>query len=98
MIIQCRLPQDFAGNFIYSLDSSSSDLDSTPVVRLYPDVFGEVISLPPKREIDFRIDLIPGARPVVLPPRRMASHEKVELGKQIEDLSSKGLIRPSFSK
>lgn len=40
---------------------------------------------------------IPGARPVVLPPRRMAPWEKIELRKQIQDLSSKGLIRPSFS-
>ena len=98
LIIQCRMPHDFAGNFIYSLDSSPVNLQSTRVVKFYPDVFGEVTALPPKREIDFRIDLIPGARPVVLPPRRMAPREKVELRKQIEDLSSKGLIRPNYSK
>ena len=96
-VIQCRMPRDFAGSFIYSLDSASGDLHSTHVVKLFPDVFGEVTALPPKREIDFRIDLIPGARPVVLPPKRMAPREKVELAKQIEDLFSKGLIRPSHS-
>ena len=97
LVINCQLPQDCAGSFIFSLDSKAGDLESTLIVRDFADVFWEVTSLPPKREIEFRIDLIPGARPVVLPPRRMAPKEKAELRKQIEDLSSKGLIRPSFS-
>ena len=58
-------------------------------------MFGEANSLPPPWEIEFRIDLIPGARPVVLPPRRMAPKEKVELNVRIEDLFAKGLIRRS---
>ena len=55
------MPQDFAGSFIYSLDSAPGDLHLTCVVKLFSDVFGEVTSLPLKREIDFRIDLILGA-------------------------------------
>ena len=53
--------------------------------------------MPPQREIEFRIDLIPNARPVVHPIRRMTPKEKEELGDQTHQLLWKGLIRPSFS-
>ena len=66
-------------------------------MQRYPDVFGEVTSLPTHREIEFRIDLLPDARAVVLPTRRMALKEKAELKTQVEDLLEKGLIRRSQS-
>ena len=97
LVIGCKHPQDCAGSFLFSLEAHISDLSSTRVVQHFADVFGEVTSLPPHREIEFRIDLIPGARPVVLPPRRMAPMEKKELKAQIEDLFAKGLIRRSQS-
>lgn len=53
--------------------------------------------MPPQREIEFCIDLIPITRPVVLALRRMSPKEKVELRIQIEGLFSKGLIRRSHS-
>ena len=59
-------------------------------------MFEEVENLPPQREIEFRIDLIPNARPVVHPIRRMDPKEKEELGSQTRELLWKGLIRPSF--
>ena len=62
-------------SFLYSLDSSSSELDSVPIVRDFPDVLEEIRRLSPKREIDFRIYLTENAKPVALPVRHMASRK-----------------------
>ncbi|GKD32922.1 hypothetical protein Tco_1248431 [Tanacetum coccineum] len=53
--------------------------------------------LPPSREIEFRIDLIPGAMPVVKYPYRLAHSEMEELSSQLKELQDKGFIRPSSS-
>jgi len=69
-----------------------------PVVREFEDVFpGEVLGLPPRREVEFSIDLVLGAGPVSIAPYRMARAELVELKKQIEELLEKQFIRPSAS-
>jgi len=61
-----------------------------PVVREFEDVFpGEVPGLPPRREVEFSIDLVPGADPVSIVPYRMALAELVELKRQIEELLQK---------
>ena len=68
------------------------------MVNEYPDVFpDEVPGLPPSRDVDFSIDLIPGAGQVSMAPYRMAPAELAELKKQIEDLLEKKFIRPSTS-
>ncbi|KAL8120797.1 hypothetical protein AgCh_017831 [Apium graveolens] len=56
-----------------------------------------VAGLPPDREIEFSIDLIPGAEPVSKAPYRMAPIEMKELAKQLQELLDKGVIRPSVS-
>ena len=53
--------------------------------------------MPPDRDIDFCIDLEPGTRPISIPPYRMAPAELRELKEQLQDLLSKGFIRPSIS-
>nr|GEV40352.1 putative reverse transcriptase domain-containing protein [Tanacetum cinerariifolium] len=53
--------------------------------------------LPLVREIEFRIDLIPGALPVVKSPYRLAPSEMQELSNQLKELQEKGFIRPSHS-
>jgi len=69
-----------------------------PVVREFEDVFPkEVPGLPPRREVEFSIDLVPGAGPVSIGPYRMAPVELVELKKQIKELLEKQFIRPSAS-
>ena len=61
-----------------------------PVVREFPEVFPKDISgLPPEREIEFSIDLVPGAGPISLAPYRMSPIELVELKKQLEELLDK---------
>nr|KYP37980.1 Transposon Ty3-G Gag-Pol polyprotein [Cajanus cajan] len=68
------------------------------VVEDFTEVFpDEVPGLPPTREIEFSIDLVPGARPVSVAPYRMALAELVELKGQLEELLEKQLVRPSVS-
>ncbi|XP_062170374.1 uncharacterized protein LOC133876106 [Alnus glutinosa] len=73
-------------------------LEDIPVVCEYPDVFAEVTTgLPPDREIEFAIDLMPRTQPIHKAPYRMAPSELKELKKQLEDLLDRGFIRPSVS-
>ncbi|KAJ0603514.1 putative nucleotidyltransferase, Ribonuclease H [Helianthus annuus] len=69
-----------------------------PVVREYPEVFPEDLpGLPPQRQVEFHIDLVPGAAPVAKAPYRLAPSEMQELSTQLQELLDKGFIRPSFS-
>ena len=73
-------------------------IQNIPIVNEYSDVFpDEVLGLPPSRDVDFTIDLVPSAGIVFMTPYRMAPAELVELKKQIEDLLEKKFIRPSAS-
>ncbi|GJZ85537.1 putative reverse transcriptase domain-containing protein [Tanacetum coccineum] len=68
------------------------------VVRNFPEVFLDDLSgLPPNREIEFRINLIPGAIPVAKSPYQLAPSEMEELSGQLKELQDKGFIRPSSS-
>ena len=61
-----------------------------PVVHEFEDVFpDEVPGLPPNREVEFSIDLVPGTGPVSMALYRMTLTELVELKKQIEELMEK---------
>ena len=53
--------------------------------------------MPPQREIDFTIDLIPGTGAISKAPYRMAPKEMEELKSQLEELLDKGYVRPSVS-
>ncbi|KAJ9535388.1 hypothetical protein OSB04_un001497 [Centaurea solstitialis] len=69
-----------------------------PVVSEYPDVFPDDLpGVPPERQVEFRIDLVPGAAPIAKAPYRLAPPEMQELSKQLEELLDKGFIRPSTS-
>nr|CAH67761.1 H0124E07.8 [Oryza sativa] len=73
-------------------------LSEIPTVREFGDVFPEELpGMPPKREIEFRIDLAPGTTPLYKRPYRMAANELAEVKKQLEELKEKGYIRPSTS-
>jgi hypothetical protein len=59
-------------------------IQDIPVVRDFPDVFPEdVLGLPPVRQVEFRIDLVPGAAPVAKAPYRLAPAEMQELSNQL---------------
>ena len=68
------------------------------VVRDYLDVFpDELPGMPPKCEVEFHIDLIPGTRLVAIAPYRLSRPFQEELRKQLNDLLLKKLIRQSVS-
>ena len=69
-------------------------VDEIPVVREFPD---DIAGLHSDREVEFTIDLIPGTEPISIPPYRMAPAKLRELKAQLEELLSKGFIRPSIS-
>ena len=69
----------------------------TSTVCDYLDVFSkELPGLPPQREIEFAIDVVPCATPTSITPYRMASVELKELKLQLQELLEKGFIRPSL--
>ena len=68
------------------------------MVEEFSDIFpDELPRLPPDREIEFCIDLIPRVQPVSIPPYKMASTESIELRKQLDELLEKGFIRSNAS-
>ena len=77
---------------------NSKKMEEVAVVREFLDVFPEEFpGLPPKREVDFDIELVPGTAPILIAPYRMAPVELAELKKQLQELLDKGFIRPSVS-
>ncbi|GJZ31076.1 putative reverse transcriptase domain-containing protein [Tanacetum coccineum] len=79
-------------------ESKEKRLEDVPVIRDFPEVFpDELPGLPPPRQVEFRIDLIPGAAPVARAPYHLAPSEMKELSKQLQELLEKGFIRPSSS-
>ncbi|KAJ0542764.1 putative nucleotidyltransferase, Ribonuclease H [Helianthus annuus] len=80
------------------INTKSKELQDISVVSEYPDVFPEELpGLPPDREVEFRIHLIPGTTPIAKAPYRLAPTEMLELKKQLDELLSKGFIQPSSS-
>jgi hypothetical protein len=79
-------------------EGKKKTVSDIPVVREYPDVFPEDLpGIPPNRQVEFKIDLVPGAAPIAKAPYRLALPEMQELSKQLEELLEKGFIRPSSS-
>jgi hypothetical protein len=73
-------------------------VEEVPVVCEYPDVFPEDLpGMPPDRDLEFIIDLMPGTAPIAKRPYRMVANELEELKKQLRELQEKGYIRPSSS-
>ncbi|GJV35896.1 putative reverse transcriptase domain-containing protein [Tanacetum coccineum] len=71
-----------------ALKSAKEDeprLSNISVVREFEDVFPEDLSgLPPQRQVEFRIDLVPGATPIAKSPYRLAPSEMQELSETKE--------------
>ena len=72
--------------------------EDIPILQDFLDVFPEeILGLPPKRDLDFTIELIPRAVPNSKDPYRMNILELNELKLQLQDLIDKHYIRPSAS-
>jgi hypothetical protein len=75
-----------------------TSLNEISVVQEYPDVFpNDLPGMPPDRDIEYIIELLPGTPPISKRPYRMPVNELVELKKQIAELQSKGFIHPISS-
>ncbi|KAA3488076.1 reverse transcriptase [Gossypium australe] len=84
----------------YVIDSKVTEkkIESVPIVGEYPDVFSKELSgLPPIREVEFGIELVLGTTPILIAPYRMAPIELKELKAQLQELTDRGFVRPSFS-
>ncbi|GJT71915.1 putative reverse transcriptase domain-containing protein [Tanacetum coccineum] len=83
---------------LMSPKASEKKQEEIVVVRDFPNVFPDDLSgLPPIQEIEFRIELTPGATPVAKSPYRLAPSELEELSGKLKELQDKGFIRPSLS-
>ncbi|GJR01278.1 putative reverse transcriptase domain-containing protein [Tanacetum coccineum] len=73
-------------------------LEDVQIIRNFPEVFPEDFpSLPPTRQVEFQIYLIPGAAPVARAPYRLAPSKLKELSEKLKELFDKGFIRPISS-
>ncbi|GJX25650.1 putative reverse transcriptase domain-containing protein [Tanacetum coccineum] len=78
--------------------SDEKRLEDIPVVREFLEVFPKDLpGLPLVHQVEFQIDLIPGAAPVARAPYRLAPSEMQELSDQLQELADRGFIRPSTS-
>ncbi|GJU54471.1 putative reverse transcriptase domain-containing protein [Tanacetum coccineum] len=78
--------------------SEKKRLEDVSIVQDFPEVFPEDLpGLPPTRQVEFQIDLVPGVAPVARAPYRLAPSEMKELSEQLKELFDKGFIRPSSS-
>ncbi|XP_070046821.1 uncharacterized protein [Nicotiana tomentosiformis] len=79
-------------------DVEAPTLESVPFVNAFSGVFpDELLRIPPDKEIDFGIDVMPDMHPMSIPPYRMSPTKFKELKEQLRDFLEKGIIRPSMS-
>ena len=70
------------GYLAYVIDAKKEKLDvkDVSIVCEYPEVFPEDLTgLPPDRQVEFKIDLVPGAAPIARAPYRLAPVEMKEM-------------------
>ncbi|GJW21501.1 hypothetical protein Tco_0032123 [Tanacetum coccineum] len=89
---------DEKARLLMTAKASDKKQEEIVEVRDFPKVFPDDLSrLPPIREIEFWIELTPGAMPVAKSPYCLAPSELEELSGQLKELQGKGFIRPSSS-
>ncbi|GKE53530.1 hypothetical protein Tco_1488686, partial [Tanacetum coccineum] len=88
-----HIPIDGETLIIRVMEKNKSDekrLEDIPAAREFPDVFPEDLhGLPPVRQVEFQIDLIPEAAPVARAPYRLAPLKMQELSKQLQELTNR---------
>ena len=85
-------------SYVIDMVKARPSVYDIPTVSDFSDVFPEELQgLPPHREIEFAIDVVPGATPASITPYKMAPLELKELKLQLQELLEKRFIRPSVS-
>ncbi|GJQ90639.1 hypothetical protein Tco_0001778 [Tanacetum coccineum] len=78
--------------------SEKKRIEDVPIVRNFLEVFPKDLpGLPPTQQVEFQIDLIPGAAPIARAPYRLTPSEMKDLSKKLKELFDKGFIRPNSS-
>ena len=88
------------GYLAYEMDAKDEleKIEGVRVVENFREVFStELLGLPPDREIEFSIDLMPSTTPISQQPYRMAPAELMELKRQLQELLEKKFVRLSTS-
>ncbi|GJX59934.1 putative reverse transcriptase domain-containing protein [Tanacetum coccineum] len=76
--------------------SEEKRLEDVPIMRNFSKIFPkELPGLPPTRQVEFQIDLVPSVAPIARAPYRLAPSEMQELSAQLQEFSGKRFIRPS---
>ena len=76
--------QLYAAHILEATEDETPRLEDYHVLQEFRDVFPyEIPRLPPKRNIDFTIELVPGVAPVSKNPYRMSTLEMLELNMQL---------------
>ncbi|KAA3484264.1 reverse transcriptase [Gossypium australe] len=91
--------RNYLSNVVSALKAEKLlSVENVRTVKEFSDVFPEeLLRLPPDREVEFAIELLPGTAPVSIASYRMAPKELVELKAQIQELLDRGFIRPNVS-
>jgi hypothetical protein len=88
----------YAIQVLNSVENNKPSLEDHPILREYKDVFPkEVPGLPPRRDIEFSIELVPRGVSVSRTPYIMSTPELVELKLRLKEMLDKGYIGPSVS-
>ena len=88
----------YATHVIEGTKNETPMLKDYHVLEEFKNVFlDEIPGIPPKRDIDFTIDLVPEAAPVSNTPYIMSTLEILEMKMQLQELMEKKYIRPSVS-
>ena len=83
---------------VIDIEARELRLEDIPVVQEFPNVFpDELLGMPPNREIEFPINLVPGMAPIFITPYKVTPAELKELKAQLQALMDKGFIKPSVS-
>ena len=90
--------QLYAAHVLEAIEDDTPRPEYFHVLQEFKDVFlNEIPGLPPKRDIDFTIELVSGATPVSNPPYMMSTLDILELKMQLQELLENKYIRPSVS-
>jgi hypothetical protein len=96
LTVTCLIQPSLSDSIVNHIQAESPK--DVPVVQEFADVFpDELPGMPPERDVEFTIDLVPGTKPIAKNAYQLAAAELAELKKQLEELQQKGFIRPTAS-
>ena len=88
----------YATHVLEAIENETPWLEDFHVLQEFRDVFlDEILGLPPKRDIDFTIELVSGETQVSKTPYRMSTPEMLELKMKLQEFFEKKYMRPCVS-